>query len=181
MHLTLSPQTLITSSQLLRLVTAFEEFHSAAPIFSTLILKRTTSRTSAYSAQIEFCSTLVLNKTDLVAMSSSTSSRRLCADFRKDAVIVRAVNEQHSNERAYQYGPIYRRGQSLRLRCLDGCNGHLRARGRGFRYEITTLVYRQPSAHLTWTSPTSLWLAGQEYHPCQRVAFGFIRRDEATC
>ncbi len=58
-----------------------------APIFSTQMLEKTCE--NLLIQQIEFCSTLVLNKTDLVTSGSFTEAQGACEACRKTPLLLR--------------------------------------------------------------------------------------------
>lgn len=68
----------------------FEEFHNGTDLLDPNI--KGNDIKSLLIQQIEFCSTLVLNKTDLVTSEQLQELKALVRSLQKDAVIVEAVN-----------------------------------------------------------------------------------------
>ncbi len=94
--------------------------------------------------QIEFCSTLVLNKTDLVTPEQLHELRALVRGLQKDAVIVEAVNgdipmSELINTNRFDFDKAY--ASAAWMNAMEHPEEH--EDPEVLEYEITTFVYRR--------------------------------------
>lgn len=120
----------------------FEEFHNGTDLFDPNIKENDIK--SLLIQQIEFCSTLVLNKTDLVTSEQLQELKALVRSLQKDAVIVEAVNgsipmaELIDTDR-FDFDKAY--ASAAWIDAMNHPEEH--EDPEVLEYEITTFVYRR--------------------------------------
>lgn len=120
----------------------FEEFHNGSDLLDPNIKENDIK--SLLIQQIEFCSTLVLNKTDLVTSEQLQELKALVRSLQKDAVIVEAVNgaipmaELIDTDR-FDFDKAY--ASAAWMDAMNHPEEH--EDPEVLEYEITTFVYRR--------------------------------------
>lgn len=120
----------------------FEEFHNGTDLLDPNIKENDIK--SLLIQQIEFCSTLVLNKTDLVTSEQLQELKALVRSLQKDAVIVEAVNgsipmtELIDTDR-FDFDKAY--ASAAWMDAMNHPEEH--EDPEVLEYEITTFVYRR--------------------------------------
>ncbi len=120
----------------------FEEFHNGTDLLDPNI--KGNDIKSLLIQQIEFCSTLVLNKTDLVTSEQLQELKALVRSLQKDAVIVEAVNgsipmaELIDTDR-FDFDKAY--ASAAWMDAMNHPEEH--EDPEVLEYEITTFVYRR--------------------------------------
>ena len=120
----------------------FEEFHNGADLLDPDIEEDDIE--NLLIQQIEFCSTLVLNKTDLVTPEQLHELKALVRGLQKDAVIVEAVNgdipmSELINTGRFDFDKAY--ASAAWMDAMEHPEEH--EDPEVLEYEITTFVYRR--------------------------------------
>ncbi len=120
----------------------FEEFHNGADLLDPDIEEDDIE--NLLIQQIEFCSTLVLNKTDLVTPEQLHELKALVRGLQKDAVIVEAVNgdipmSELINTSRFDFDKAY--ASAAWMDAMEHPEEH--EDPEVLEYEITTFVYRR--------------------------------------
>lgn len=120
----------------------FEEFHNGTDLFDPNIKENDIK--SLLIQQIEFCSTLVLNKTDLVTSEQLQELKVLVRSLQKDAVIVEAVNGAIPMAELIDTGRFDFDKAYASAAWMDAMNHPEEHEDpEVLEYEITTFVYRR--------------------------------------
>lgn len=120
----------------------FEEFHNGSDLLDPNIKENDIK--SLLIQQIEFCSTLVLNKTDLVTSEQLQELKALVRSLQKDAVIVEAVNGAIPMAELIDTGRFDFDKAYASAAWMDAMNHPEEHEDpEVLEYEITTFVYRR--------------------------------------
>lgn len=120
----------------------FEEFHNGTDLLDPNIKENDIK--SLLIQQIEFCSTLVLNKTDLVTSEQLQELKALVRSLQKDAVIVEAVNGTIPMAELIDTGRFDFDKAYASAAWMDAMNHPEEHEDpEVLEYEITTFVYRR--------------------------------------